>query len=105
MAIVETTRRSWSTGRRPGSLRLPLVVSLALALLAVGYVAFVLWARWPRSDAPHAPALALPSPVAAEFSTGPPGATPQPLQRRPGPQERLDLAFLWPSLAPPDEAA
>jgi hypothetical protein len=27
------------------------------------------------------------------------------MQRHPGAQERLDLAFLWPSLAPPDPAA
>ena len=27
-----------------------------------------------------------------------------PVQRRPGAQERIDLAFLWPSLTPPDPA-
>jgi hypothetical protein len=103
MAIVENTRRSFSSGRRPGSLRVPLVVSLALALLAVGYVAFVLWPRWPGPAAPDAPAL--PITVAGELFNVPPAAIRQPLQRRPGPQERLDLAFLWPSLAPPDDTA
>jgi hypothetical protein len=27
------------------------------------------------------------------------------MQRRPGPQPRLDLSFVWPSLTPPDAAA
>src|SRR5205814_1465552 len=32
----------------------------------------------------------------------PPGAIRVPMQRYSGPQERLDLAFLWPALQPPD---
>src|SRR6202007_600260 len=35
----------------------------------------------------------------------PPAAIRVPVQRRPGAHERVDLAFLWPSLAPPDPAA
>ena len=101
--IAEGTQRSLCRGRRPGSLRLPLVVSLALALLAVGYVAFVRWPRWPGAAEPNAPAL--PITVAGELFNVPPAAIRLPLQRRAGPQERLDLAFLWPSLAPPDPTA
>lgn len=101
--IAQGTRRSLSPMRPRGTLRLPLVVSFALALLAVGYVAFVLWPRWPGPAALNAPAL--PITVAGELFNVPPAAIRMPVQRRAGPQERLDLAFLWPSLSPPDPAA
>jgi len=101
--IVQGTHRFIAHGRARPTLRLPLIVSLALALLAVGYVAFVLWPRWPGADALNAPAL--PITVAGELFNVPPAAIRLPTQRHPGPQERLDLAFLWPSLAPPDPAA
>ena len=100
---VESTHRSLSPGRRRGSLRVPLVASLALVLMAVGFVAVVLWPRWPGAAAPNAPAL--PITVAGELFNVPPAAIRQPLQQSAGPQERLDLAFLWPALSPPDPAA
>jgi len=102
MALAHTAHRSL-TGRARASLRLPLVVSLALALLAVGYVAFVLWPRWPGPDALGAPPL--PITVAGELFNVPPAAIRLATQHHAGPQERLDLAFLWPSLSPPDPAA
>jgi hypothetical protein len=102
MALAHTAHRSL-TGRARASLRLPLVVSLALALLAVGYVAFVLWPRWPGPDALGAPPL--PITVAGELFNVPPAAIRLATQHHAGPQERLDLAFLWPSLGPPDPAA
>jgi hypothetical protein len=102
MALAHTVHRSL-TGRARASLRLPLVVSLALALLAVGYVSFVLWPRWPGADALGAPPL--PITVAGELFNVPPAAIRLATQRHAGPQERLDLAFLWPSLSPPDPTA
>lgn len=103
MALVHGAYRPLRAGSSRASLRLPLIVSLALALLAVGYVAFVLWPRWPGDDALNAPAL--PITVAGELFNVPPAAIRLPTQRHAGPQERLDLAFLWPSLSPPDPAA
>jgi hypothetical protein len=103
MATAHGTYRSHRVGRARANLRLPLVVSLALALLAVGYVAFVLWPRWPGADGLNAPAL--PITVAGELFNVPPAAIRLPTQRHAGPQERLDLAFLWPSLSPPDPTA
>jgi hypothetical protein len=103
MAIAHGAHRSFRLGRTRPSLRLPLLVSLALALLAVGYVAFVLWPRWPAADALNAPAL--PITVAGELFNVPPAAIRLSAQRHAGPQERLDLAFLWPSLTPPDPSA
>jgi hypothetical protein len=103
MALAESARRPLPLRRRARGLGLPLVVSVALALLAVGYVAFVLWPRWPSAASADAPAL--PITVARELFNVPPAAIRLPLQRHAGPQERLDLAFLWPSLAPPDPDA
>src|SRR2546425_1079803 len=101
--FADTRRRSRPMRRRGGSLILPLAVSLALAVLAIAFVAFVLWPRWPGSAASAAPALRVTA--AGELFNGPPAAMRMPVQRHAGPHERLDLAFLWPSLAPPDPAA
>ncbi len=89
------------TGRSPLLLAL---AALAAAFAAFGYIGYVLWPRWPGPPAgPDAPAL--PITVAGVAFNLPPAAIRVPVQRRPGAQERVDLAFLWPSLAPPDPAA
>jgi hypothetical protein len=83
---------------------LPLIVFAAVALMAFVYIGYVLWPRWPGPpvglDAP-----ALPITVGGVTFNVPPAAIRVPVQRRPGAQERVDLAFLWPSLAPPDPNA
>jgi len=103
MTSAHGVHRSHRVRRARANLRLPLVVSLALALLAVGYVAFVLWPRWPGADGLNAPAL--PITVAGELFNVPPAAIRLATKHHAGPQERLDLAFLWPSLSPPDPGA
>src|SRR5262245_25011286 len=77
----------------------PLIVFAAVALSAFGYVAYVLWPRWsvPGLDAPP-----LPITVAGVAFNLPPAAIRVAAQRRAGAQERVDLAFLWPSLQPSD---
>jgi hypothetical protein len=73
-------------------------------IAALGYVAFVLWPRWPEAPAaPDAPSL--PITVAGVAFNVPPAAIRMPVQRRPGAQPRLDLAFVWPDLTPPNPAA
>jgi hypothetical protein len=72
--------------------------------MALGYVAFMLWPRWPDpSSAADAPSL--PITVAGVSFNVPPAAIRMPVQRRPGAQARLDLAFLWPDLTPPKPGA
>jgi len=90
--------------RRPldGLLLLPVAILLAAGCLALGYVAHVLWPRWPEAVALDAPTL--PIVVSSVTFNVPPAAIRVPLQRRPGVQERLDLVFLWPSLTPPEPA-
>ncbi len=87
-----------------GPLLLPFVVIAAVAFMAVVYIGYVLWPRWPGPPiGPDAPAL--PITVAGVTFNVPPAAVRVPVQRRPGTHERVDLAFLWPSLAPPDPNA
>jgi hypothetical protein len=83
---------------------LPLVVFAAVASMAFIYVVYVLWPRWPGPPV-GADAPALPITIAGVTFNVPPAAIRVPVQRRPGAQERLDLAFLWPSLDPPDANA
>src|SRR5262245_31093608 len=87
--------------QRPGwALALALAALLALAAVAATFIAYVLWPRWPGlpmgADAP-----ALPITIAGTAFNVPPAAMRIPLQRRAGAHERVDLAFLWPSLEPP----
>jgi hypothetical protein len=93
-----------SRRRRSGTRRmlaLPLVLLGLFAIFAAAFVAYVLWPRWPAApvalDAPT-----LPITVAGVTFSIPPSAIRQSVQRRPGTQDRVDLAFLWPSLEPPD---
>lgn len=89
--------------RAPSPLLSPLLLFVAAALSAAVYVGYVLWPRWPGQpvslDTP-----ALPVVVAGASFNVEPAAVRQPLQRRPGVYDRIDLAYLWPSLLPPDPA-
>jgi hypothetical protein len=86
--------------RSAGGMWLALGVPAVLVVL-VGCVAFILWPRWPGPAAtPDAPSL--PITIGGYIFNVPPAAIRVPLQRHAGPQERVDLAFLWPELTPPD---
>jgi hypothetical protein len=81
-----------------------LAMLVVLIVIAAAFVALVLWPRWPAATvAPDAPAL--PVTIGGVLFNVPPAAIRIPAQRHSGAQERLDLAFLWPSLSPPDPAA
>jgi len=83
-----------------GRLMLPFAC-LALLVLAAGMVvSYMLWPTWPSKSVPlNAPAM--PITVANVLFDVPPAAIRAAVQRHPGPHERVDLAFLWPSLKPP----
>jgi hypothetical protein len=94
-------RRRRHAGRSP--LVGPLLLFVAAALLAAAYVAYVLWPRWPEMPVTlNAPSL--PIIVAGVYFNIEPAAIRMPVQRYPGTQERVDLAYLWPALTPPDPA-
>ena len=95
LAIQQNIRR-----KRGGFLLLPFALLFALALFAVTFVAYVLWPAWPGAPAPlDAPTL--PITVEGVLFEVPPRAIRAAVQRHPGPHERIDLAFQWPSLTPP----
>ena len=87
-----------------GRLMLPFAC-LALLVLAAGIVvSYMLWPTWPSAPVPlNAPAM--PITVANVLFDVPPAAIRAAVQRHPGPHERVDLAFLWPSLKPPQPDA
>jgi hypothetical protein len=91
--------------RRAGAspLAAPILLFAAVSVAALAYVAYVLWPRWPdaqvAADAPSLPVM-----VGGVYFNIEPAAIRQSVQRRPGTQERVDLAYLWPSLVPPDPA-
>jgi hypothetical protein len=104
MAISDLSNVATGRSRRSGALALPLIGMLTLAAIAAGFIAYVLWPRWPGPPVPP-DAPALPITIAGTPFNVPPAAMRIPLQRRAGAHERVDLAFLWPSLEPPDSRA
>lgn len=78
---------------------LPFTLLAAIAA-AIGLVIYLLWPTWPSAPVPLA-APAIPVTVAGVLFEVPPAAIRAAVQRHPGPAERIDLAFLWPSLEPP----
>ncbi len=93
------------SARRP-SRSVPFIIGLCIVAgaMAVALVASILWPKWPGAIAtPDAPEL--PITVGGVTFNVPPSAIRVAVQRRPGTQERIDLNFLWPSLAAPEPAA
>lgn len=106
--MTDVARQHTKTARKRSAasagLLFALATLIALILGAAAIVALMLWPRWPgASIAPDAPAL--PITVGGVLFNVPPAAIRVPIQRHSGAQERLDLAFLWPSLAAPDPNA
>jgi hypothetical protein len=101
MAVHALSERTRS---RRSRLTLPVLGIGLVTAAALGFVAYVLWPTWPSKpvvlDAP-----ALPITVAGVLFDVPPAAIRAAIQRHPGQQDRVDLAFDWPSLAPakPDD--
>jgi hypothetical protein len=93
------------TSRRMATRLLALPMTLLVAgAVAIGCVAYLLWPTWPSAPIPlNAPAI--PVTVAGVLFEVPPAAIRAPVQRHAGPAERMDLAFLWPSLTPPQPDA
>ena len=79
------------------------MVLLVIALFG-GSIAFLLWPSWPSAAVPP-DAPAIPITVGGVGFNVPPAAIRMPVQRRAGAHERVDLAYLWPSLEPPDATA
>lgn len=94
-------RRASKRHPHAGPLAGPVLLFAAACLIAAVYVAYVLWPRWP--DAPVAlDAPSIPITVGGTVFNIEPAAVRIPSQRHAGSQTRVDVAYLWPSLMPPD---
>ncbi len=103
MTMVAGHHRLTGRGAGGGLLQFALLVLISLAVTALGFIGYALWPNSSDADvAVDAPAL--PITVAGVLFNLPPQAIRVAAQRHSGAQERVDLAFLWPSLAPPDPA-
>lgn len=99
VAYPEKIRR-----KRAGFSLAPLTLFLALALLGGIFVAYALWPTWSSAPVPlDAPPL--PITIDGVLFEVPPGAIRAAVGRHSGPHERIDLAFLWPSLMPPPDGS
>jgi hypothetical protein len=86
--------------RSARSLWVALAITAALTIAATTFISYVLWPTWPKSDT-SLDVPAMPVTVAGVLFNVPPAAIRAAVQRHPGAHERVDLVFLWPSLAPP----
>lgn len=99
-AQLSLSQHPQSRRKMRGFLLLPFAFLAAPLLASAFFVAYVLWPTWtPATVALNAPAL--PITVAGVLFEVPPAAIRAAVQRHPGPHQRVDLAFLWPSLTPP----
>lgn len=79
---------------------IPILAGLSLALPAVAVVAYLLWPTW-QSQKPGDPDR-IPVSVGASLFNVPTHAFRRKVQRHSGPQERVDLSFVYPSLTADD---
>jgi hypothetical protein len=94
--------RKISVQSHPGWPLIGLILLAALLMATgAGFIGVVLWPRWPDPITLDA-APSLPITINGIVFNVPPSAIRVPAQRQAGPQERIDLAFLWPDLRPPD---
>jgi hypothetical protein len=75
-------------------------VSALITALAVTAVAYLLWPTWAPKALGNAERL--PVSIGETLFNVPPHAFRRKVQRHSGPQERIDLNFAYPSLAPPE---
>jgi hypothetical protein len=92
-----------SSSRRAKSGIGPMGISSLVSAVVLALVVYLLWPTW-RPSAPNDPAH-LPITIGSALFNVPAKAIRMRMQRRAGPQERIDLAFDYPSLAPPEPQA
>jgi hypothetical protein len=96
---VFSAASSRSRGTRTKAHLVPIVLGGTFAASAIALVAYLLWPTWGAGGA-NAPDK-LPVSVGGTLFNVPTAAIRMKIQRHSGPQERIDLDFLYPSLNPP----
>jgi len=98
VSSVSTPRRATPAARR--GYRVPVAIGSTISLLAIAAIAYLLWPTWraqPVGDPDRTPVS-----IGETLFNVPTKAFRVKFQRHSGPQERVDLTFLYPSLAPPE---
>ena len=98
MTVFSSSLSSVRVWRRTSHL-LPIIAGIAVGLAAIAFVAYLLWPTW-RTGSVGDPGQ-LPVSVGGTLFNVPTEAVRMKIQRHSGPQERIDLAFNYPSLEPP----
>jgi hypothetical protein len=98
MTVFSISLSSMRVWRRTSHL-VPVIAGVGLGLAAIAFVAYLLWPTW-RTESIGDPAQ-LPVSVGGTLFNVPTEAVRMKIQRHSGPQERIDLAFDYPSLEPP----
>jgi hypothetical protein len=98
MTVFSSSPSSVRVWRQTSHL-LPIIAGVGLGLVAIALVAYLLWPTW-RTESVGDPGQ-LPVSVGGTLFNVPTEAVRMKIQRHSGPQERIDLAFNYPSLTPP----
>jgi hypothetical protein len=97
---AHTVPRRRTSRRSRGVFTLPFTLFVGAVAAAAAFVSYALWPSW-RANPVALDAPAIPVTVAGVLFDIPPAAIRAAVQRHPGPHERIDLDFIWPSLTPP----
>lgn len=101
MTLLSTAQHiARDTRKDPRSHVILIIVAATVAAGAIGLVAYLLWPTWGSGSA-NAPSR-LPVSVGGTLFNVPPPAVRRKIQRHSGPQERVDLSFMFPSLEAPE---
>jgi hypothetical protein len=101
MALYSPTSNPRPAARRvKRSLLAPFFVMAGIGAAAISVVTYLLWPTW-NLEKPSDPSR-LPISIGNTLFNVPTKAIRVKIQKRTGPQERIDLAFVYPSLNPPD---
>ena len=101
MTLLSTAQHiARDTRKDPRSHIILIIFAATIAAGAVALVAYLLWPTWVAQ--PASGPERLPVSVGATLFNVPTAAIRRKIQRHSGPQERVDLSFVFPSLEPPD---
>ena len=98
--LSSAPHRSRGSGKPRHDHLAPLLASALIAVLAVTAVAYLLWPTWTAKALDNNERL--PVSIGETLFNVSPHAFRMKVQKHSGPQERVDLNFVYPSLAPPD---
>jgi hypothetical protein len=98
--LSSTARRSRGSDKPRRGHLVPVLASALIAAIAVTLVAWLLWPTWASKAFDNDERL--PVSIGETLFNVPPHAFRMRVQRHSGPQERIDLNFVYPSLAAPE---